>query len=242
MPNSLLTTGQKMSIILDCIAVDDEPLALSILRKHAGQMPFLNLLSVFSSGTEALAYLQHNPVNVVFLDIDMPDLSGIQLARLIQPNVKIIFTTAYYEHAVTGFEIAAVDYLLKPIGFERFFLACTRARAMLTPALQPQPATSNFLFVKDGYSLVRINLEELLIIEADDNYLTFYEPEKKTLTRMTLSEALVKLPEKQFVRVHKSYIISVSKIEKIERHQVQIGNKAIPISSTYRQALMDHIG
>jgi two-component system, LytTR family, response regulator len=229
-----------MNPILTCIAIDDEPLALSIIRTHADKVPFINLKATFNSAAEALAYLEQESISLVFLDINMPDISGIELAKMINPEIKIIFTTAYPEYAVDGFELAATDFLLKPIGFSRFFKACTRVQEQL--ATKPEPIKSEgHIFIKDGYSLVRVNFDDLIYVQADDNYLTFYEANKKILARMTLKEALEKLPEKQFLRVHKSYIVSRSKIEKIERHQIIVSGTAIPVSPTYRQELLEYV-
>lgn len=231
-----------MSVILNCIAIDDEPLALSIIRAHCEKIPFLNLKSAFSSGTEALAYLQTEQVDLIFLDINMPDLSGIEFARMLGTKTKIIFTTAYPEYAVQGFELAATDYLLKPIGFARFLQACTRVLDQSgTRNAGNQAASDNYLFVKDGYNLVRINLDELLYIEADDNYLTFQEPQRRTVTRMTLSEATDKLSGKPFMRVHKSFIVALSKIEKVERHRVALAGTEIPVSANYMQELLQKL-
>jgi two-component system, LytTR family, response regulator len=222
-----------------CIAIDDEPIALEVLKAHAQKVPFLQLQATFVSASEALAYLQHNEVGLVFLDIKMPDISGLEVAKLIGKQTGIVFTTAFAEYALQGFELAVVDYLLKPISFPRFLQACTRAQE-----LQQKQATEEapeFLFVKVGYDWERVNLKELLYIEADDNYLTFYEPQKRTLSRMTLTEAQEKLPAQRFVRLHRSYVVATDKIEKIERHQVTLAGKAIPISPTYRDNLLQQL-
>ncbi|MCC9138019.1 LytR/AlgR family response regulator transcription factor [Pontibacter silvestris] len=228
--------------MLHCIAIDDEPIALNIIRAHAEKVTFLKLEAVFASATEALVYVQQQKVDLVFLDINMPDLSGIEFAKITGANSKIIFTTAYPEYAVQGFELAATDYLLKPISFARFLLASTRVQEQLNlTTAGSQPALDNFLYLKDGYNMVRINLDELLYIKADDNYLTFYEPQRRIVTRMRLSEAIKKLSRKPFLRVHKSYIVSLSKIEKIERHQLVIAAMPIPVSGNYRQELWQRL-
>jgi two-component system, LytTR family, response regulator len=220
------------------IAVDDEPIALDIIRKHAEKVPFLDLRAVFSSASAALAYLQTNDTDVVFLDINMPDLSGLDLAQAVRQKTKIIFTTAYPEFAVKGFDLSATDYLLKPIGWARFMEACMKANQS-TGIAQAPARDENCLFVKDGYDWVRIDINRILFVEADDNYVTFYETDKKTIVRMTLGAALDKLSDTRFIRIHKSYVVSLPKVEKIEPHQVLIGAHKIPVSASYRDALME---
>ncbi|MCC9167567.1 LytR/AlgR family response regulator transcription factor [Pontibacter harenae] len=227
-----------MNTQLRCIAIDDEPIALNIIRAHAEKVPFLNLEATFASATEALTYVRQQKVDLIFLDINMPDLSGIEFARIAGTDAKIIFTTAYAEYAVQGFELAATDYLLKPISFARFLQACTRVQEQFSAS---KAQLDNFLFVKDGYNMVRINLDELLYIEADDNYLTFYEVGQRTVTRMTLTEATAKLVGKPFLRVHKSFIVALPKIEKIERHQLTVSGTSIPLSSNFKQELLQKL-
>lgn len=227
-----------MNTPLNCIAVDDEPIALNIMRVHVEKVPFLKLNAVFASATEALTYVKQGKVDLIFLDINMPDLSGIEFARIAGAKARIIFTTAYAEYAVQGFELAATDYLLKPISFVRFLQACTRVQEL--QALS-NPALDNFLFVKDGYNMVRINLDELLYIEADDNYLTFHEPQRRVITRMTFSEVAEKLEGKPFMRVHKSFIVALPKVEKIERHQLIVAGFTVPVSNNYRQELLQRL-
>lgn len=212
-----------------CIFVDDEPMGLSVLQSHATKVPFLEVAGAFSSATEALAFLRKEKVDVVFLDIRMPDLSGLEMARLLGDNTRIIFTTAYPQYAIEGFELAVTDYLLKPVSFERFLLACSRVR--------PESPEDPFIFVKSGYDQVRIDLNALLYLQAEDNYVTFCEKERKTLCRMTLTEALARLPSSRFVRIHKSYAAAVSKIDKIGRAEITIAGKPLPVSASFREEL-----
>jgi two-component system LytT family response regulator len=222
------------------IAVDDEPIALEIIRKHAEKIPFLELKAVFSSATAALAYLQHEPTNVVFLDINMPDLSGLEFAQAMRQKTNIIFTTAHPEFALKGFDLSATDYLLKPIAFARFMEACIKVQQN-AQINNDASGNENYLFVKDGYDWVRININDILFVKADDNYVTFYETDKKTIVRMTLAAALDKLSDKRFIRVHKSYVISLPKVEKIESNQVLISGHRIPISTSYRDMLIKEL-
>ena len=222
---------------LRCIAIDDEPIALDIIKAHAGKVPFLDLKRTFVNAIEALTYLKTEPIDLIFLDINMPDITGLDFAQVVGTKSLVIFTTAYPEYALQGFELSALDYLLKPIAFGRFMQAANKAYERLSGDSKKSP----YVFVKDGYDWVRINLEELQYVESEGNYLTFQEMGKKTLTRMTISEAIDMLPTEQFMRVHKSYIVSVDRIEKIERHQLTIGNAQIPISSSYRDELLERV-
>lgn len=222
------------------IAVDDEPIALEIIRKHAGKIPFLELKAVFTSATAALAYLQDEAADVVFLDINMPDLSGLEFAQIMREKIKIIFTTAHPEFAVKGFDLSATDYLLKPIAFARFMEACIKVQQ--NAGIKNEPSgNENYLFAKDGYDWVRININNILFIKADDNYVTFYETDKRAIVRMTLAAALDRLSDKRFIRIHKSYVISLPKVEKIESHQVLISGHKIPMSASYRDMLLKEL-
>lgn len=220
--------------MLKAIAIDDEPAALDILRRYADKVPFLDMKEAFFRTTDALAYLHTHPVDLLFLDIRMPDLSGTDFARLVAPLQKaVIFTTAYADYAVEGFDLQAFDYLLKPIEFGRFLQTCNRAYARLN---QNRSGGSG-IFVKDGYDWVRVNLDEILYIQSDTNLLFIHEPARKICTRMTIAEMLGILPADDFIRVHKSYIVSLKAIRKIERHQLTVGSATIPLSGSYREVL-----
>lgn len=216
-----------------CIFVDDEPMGLSVLQSHAAKVPFLEVVGAFSSATEALVFLRKEKVDVVFLDIRMPDLNGLEMARLLRDDTRIIFTTAYPQYAIEGFELAVTDYLLKPVSFERFILACSR--------IKPESPEDQFIFVKSGYDQVRIDLNALLYLQADDNYVTFYEKDKKTLCRTTMTEALAKLPASHFIRIHKSYVISLPKIDKVSRSEVIVAGKAFPVSASFREEFLHRL-
>jgi two-component system, LytTR family, response regulator len=229
---------------LRCIAIDDEPIALDIIRAHAEKVPFLNLTQTYVNALEALTVVQTDPPDLIFLDINMPDLTGIDFAQLLNGRSMVVFTTAYPEFALQGFDLSALDYLLKPISFGRFLAACNKAyERQLPPPTVPGagPARSPFVFVKDGYDWVRVNLDELQYVESDGNYLTFQETGKKLLTRMTIGEAIELLPPDKFLRIHKSFIVSLTRIEKIERHQVTIGKAQIPLSGSYKDELMARV-
>lgn len=224
---------------ITCVAVDDEPVALEIIKAHAAQVPFLSLKQTFLNPVKALAYLEETAVDLVFLDVNMPDLSGLELAAMIRGRRKLIFTTAYADYAVHGFELAVVDYLLKPITFTRFLQACTRVQEQLTQAAKWDEAQS--LLVKDGWDWIKVSLGNLLYVEASDNYVIFQETERKTITRMTLTEAGVRLPCDVFIRVHKSFIVNFTKIHKVEKRRIIIGSKTIPLSSSYQKRVFDKL-
>ena len=225
--------------MLHAIAIDDEPAALEVLQRYAAKVPFLQLTHTFLSTAEALACLHTERVDLIFLDIQMPDVRGLDFARLIAPLQKrIVFTTAYAEHAVEGFSLQALDYLLKPIEFGRFLQACNRAYAQMLPAREGGPPG---IFVKDGYDWIRVNVEQVLYIQSDTNLLFIHEQGRQVSTRMTLADMLATLPAEDFIRVHKSYIVALKAIRKIERHQVTVGTVAIPLAESYREALQSRL-
>lgn len=226
-----------MPATLRCIAVDDEPIALDIIKAHASKVPFLELKRTFVNAVEALSFLRTETVDLIFLDINMPDLTGLDFAQVVGNKSLVVFTTAYPDYALQGFELSALDFLLKPISFGRFMQAANKAYERLSDDTKKSP----FVFVKDGYDWVRINLDELQYVESEGNYLTFQETGKKALTRMTISEAAELLPSDQFMRVHKSYIVSLKRIEKIERHQLTVGKAQVPLSGTYREELLERL-
>lgn len=212
-------------------------MALEVVKSHASKVPFLELSAVFTDAFKALEYLQREKVDLIFLDIKMPDISGIDFFSSLSTKPLVIFTTAYSEHAVTSFELDAVDYLLKPFSLTRFLKGCNKANELFTFRNAAEP--TDFIFVKDGYDQLKINYDEILFLEAAGNYVTFMLKDRKVLTRSTFQEALNLLPTDKFVRVHRSYVVAVSSIGKIERHQVTIGAHKIPVSGAYRRDLQE---
>lgn len=228
--------------MITAIAVDDEPVALDIIRLHADKVPFLELKQVFHSAKDALIYLNKNPVDIVFLDIHMPDMTGLEIAELIGEHQQIIFTTAYAAHAVKGFDLAATDFLLKPINYSRFLQACKLAEKRVESEPKDSPVSDpDVLFVKDGYHWVSVPIEQIIYLKAEDNYISLVEKHKRTLTRITMQEISNKLPAKQFIRVHKSYIIALAAIEKLEQHQVTVAGEKIPLSKSYKAELFQRL-
>ncbi len=221
---------------MKAIAVDDEPIALEIVRAHASKVPFLELKAEFTDAFQALEYLQKESIDLIFLDIKMPDISGIEFFNSLRIKPLLIFTTAYSQHAVTSFEMDAIDYLLKPFSLARFIQACNKAFELYN--FRNATETSDHLYLKTGYEQVKVMYDEILYLEATGNYVTFVLKDKKVLARSTFAEAIHWLPRQKFVRVHRSYMVSVSKIEKVERHQVTIGVHKIPVSEAYQQQLL----
>jgi two-component system, LytTR family, response regulator len=222
-------------MLMKAIAIDDEPIALDIICLHAGKVPYLQVKGVFTDAFKALSYLQKENVDLIFLDIKMPDISGIELFKSLRTKPLLIFTTAYTEHAVAGFEMDAVDYLLKPFSLSRFLQACNKAYELFN-SRNPAVAT-DYLYVKTGYEQLKVWFADILYLEAAGNYVSFVLKDKSILSRLSFTEAEGLLPEKRFVRVHRSFIVAIDKIDKIERGQVTIHRKLIPVSEAYSQNL-----
>ncbi|MGY2132975.1 LytR/AlgR family response regulator transcription factor [Hymenobacter sp. HD11105] len=217
---------------MKAIAIDDEPMALEVVRSLGGKVPFLELNACFTDACEAMEYLQKQPVDLLFLDIKMPDISGLEFVTSLQKKPLVIFTTAYSEHAVTGFELDAVDYLLKPFSLARFMKACNKAHELLR--LRDQTAQpKDYVFVKTGTEQVRVPYAEILYMEAAGNYVTFVLGGKRLLSRMTMTELTDLLPPDRFVRVHRSFVVAKDKIDKLERHQVTVRGHAVPVGASY---------
>jgi DNA-binding LytR/AlgR family response regulator len=223
--------------MLHAIAIDDEPMALEVIKAHSAKVPFIELRQVFTDAILALEYVRTEQVDLIFLDIKMPDISGMELATLIPKDTMVIFTTAYSEHAVKSFELDAMDYLLKPFNLGRFLKACQKAQEW--HELKNGNAAGN-IFVKTGYEQVKVNFDELLFCEANGNYVNFQLPKEKILSRMTLAEVEKILPS-NFVKSHRSFLVNIQHIQKIERHQLTVGDKLVPISVSYQEVLMERL-
>lgn len=245
-------------MVVNCIAVDDEPLALGMVCAFIEQTPFLNLVGRYSSAVEALGAFQDKKIDLIFLDIQMPNLNGIELARVLDargPNKpRIIFTTAYNQFALEGYRVDALDYLLKPFNYEEFLLAANKAlaytgllhRAKTEPVVSAPPPTGptadeliedDYLFVKVEYQLVRIALSDILYLESLKDYVKIFlkNTDKALLTLSTLKALEEKLPAKRFLRVHRSYIVSLDKINSITRNALQIGKINITVGDQYKE-------
>lgn len=229
--------------MISAIAIDDEPVALDVVKSHAAKVPFIELKNVFTNAFDALAYLQENPVDLLFLDIKMPDISGIEFLSCLKIQPMVVFTTAYSEHAVKSFELDAIDYLLKPFSLSRFLKACNKAYELYLLRNQTEQIEhTNFIFLKDGYEQIKVLLIDILFIEAAGNYCkVFLESQRTICTRISLSDMLQLLPARNFIRTHRAFIISVNKITKYDRSQVFIEEHTIPIGATYTQCVNEFV-
>jgi two-component system, LytTR family, response regulator len=222
---------------MTAIAIDDEPAALEIIERHADKIPFIELKKAFTNTAEALGYIYQQKIDLIFLDIQMPDMLGTEFAKMIQNrNISIIFTTAYSEYAVDGFQLQALDYLLKPIEFSRFMQACNRAYEKIS-----KRDGSSAIFIKDGFEWLRVNLDDVLYMQSDTNLIFIHEKNRKISTRMTIIEMMGILPKDKFIRVHKSYIVAEKAIHKIERHQISVSNITIPLAGTYKAMIEERL-
>jgi len=220
---------------MKAIAIDDEPIALEIIKSHAAKVPFLELRATFTDAFQALEYMQRENVDLIFLDIKMPDISGIDFFHSLSKKPLVIFTTAYSEHAVTSFELDAVDYLLKPFSLSRFIKGCNKAFELFNFRNDSQKV--NHLYVKTGYEQIKVLFDDILYVEAAGNYVSFVLKDSSILSRSTFNEAVAQLPSDKFIRVHRSYLVAVNKVEKVEKHQVTIGKNKIPVGEAYSQNL-----
>jgi two-component system, LytTR family, response regulator len=222
---------------MKAIAIDDEPIALGIVQSHAAKVPYLDLKAVFTDAFKAMDYLQKESIDLIFLDIKMPDISGIDFFASLSKKPLVIFTTAYSEHAVTSFELDAVDYLLKPFSLARFIKGCNKAFELFNARNAQMPVISDHLYIKTGYEQVKVLYDEILYLEATGNYVTFILKDKNILSRITFNEAINMLPGDRFVRVHRSFHVAINKIDKLEKQQVTVSNITIPVSENYSDGL-----
>lgn len=219
---------------LSAIAIDDEPKALEVVQMHAAKVPFLDLQASFTDAFEALPFLRQTKVDLIFLDIKMPDISGIEFAQILKNGPLVVFTTAYSEYAVQGFDLDAVDYLLKPFSLARFTKACNKALEMKNVRGGEVP---EFIFLKTGYEEEKVYLKDILYVEAAGNYMTYVLKERKLMCRQNVPEALQNLPEQDFVRVHRSFIVGVQHVSKMARQQVWVNGVEIPVGASYEEGL-----
>lgn len=231
-------------MILNCLIVDDEPLALELIKSYVGRTPFLNLQAACTNAVEALECLDKGNIDLIFLDIQMPELNGLELSRLIGNRTKIIFTTAFEQYAVEGFKVDAVDYLLKPVNYPEFLRAAQKALHRIEQEnASPAPSDDkNHLFVRSGSKLVRLTLSDILYIEGMQDYVKIHLASQSAPVVTPLSmknfEGTLPLP---FLRIHRSYIVNLDKITMIERNRVFIGTTDLSVSESYRDAFLEQI-
>lgn len=230
---------------MTCIALDDEPLALQLLESYAARLPAVQPKGFFNNPDEARSMLQREHIDLLFLDIQMPDINGLQFLRQIEHPPMVIFTTAFAEYAIEGFNLDAVDYLLKPYDFQRFEKAISKAieykhflETISGKSLLPANTNSpDCLFVRVGYSVTRIALDDIRYIEGFDDYIKIHVNGRPILTLLSLKRAMEMLPPGQFLRIHRSFIVALDKIERIRAQKVSIGGRELPIGDTFKEKL-----
>lgn len=233
--------------MIRCLVVDDEPLALDILEDYITKVPFLTLVKTTTSAIEGLSLVQSDAIDLVFLDVQMPELTGIQFLKIINGKCDVILTTAYSQYALDGYDLDVVDYLLKPIAFDRFYKAAQKVLQShgngngATPEPVPASSSHDFIFVKTEHKIQKIYLDDILYIEGLKDYISIFTKTERIITLQNMKKMEESLPAKSFIRVHKSYIVAIGKIESIERSRIQIGDKIIPIGDTYREYFFKQI-
>ncbi len=226
--------------MMNCIIVDDEPLARELMEDNVSKVPFLKLVKTCTNGFEALEVLQTETVDLIFLDIQMPGVTGIQFLQSIKKPVMVIFITAYEKYALEGFNLDVVDYLLKPVSFDRFLKAANKANELLALRSKPDAApgvSTDFIFVHADYNLVKINLTDITHIEGLKDYVKIHltSSTRPVITRMSMKSLEELLPSNRFMRVHKSFIVSLEKIISIRKGRIKIGTAEVPLSDSYTE-------
>jgi len=232
--------------MMNCIIIDDEPLALELMADNVSKVPSLHLIATCSSPAEAISILNEQQIDLMFLDIEMPDITGINFLKTIKVKPMVVFTTAYDKYAMEGFELDVVDYLLKPISFERFLKAVNKAMELfsMNSSLVSVPKTDSnkHIFVKSEHKILKINMCDIQYIESMKDYVKIYCGAKPIYTLMSMKQIEVLLPSDEFVRIHRSFIVSLSHIEFIGKSKVVIGSESLPISALYRDEFFKHLG
>ncbi len=226
--------------MIKVVAIDDEPLALQLVKGYIEKTPFLELAGSFDNPVDAVVYIRSSDVDLVLLDIQMPDITGTELARVISGGPKIIFTTAYEKYALEGFRLDAVDYLLKPFSYAEFLKAVQKAQKLIdleTKQLPSLEVKNDFLFIKSDYKIRRINFSEINYIEGLRDYVKIFltEEKKPVLSLSTLKALEARLPEDRFMRVHRSFIVSLEKVKVIDRNRIVFGEVRIPVTDQYKE-------
>ena len=221
---------------LKCVVVDDEPMAREIIETYIAKTPNLELVASFKNAAEVILFAQENEVDLFFLDIHMPEISGLSLAKIIHKKSQIIFTTAYREYAIDGFNLNVVDYLLKPIAFDRFLQAVQKVLILEIPE-----NNNNFMFVRSDRKMVKIDFNSILYIESLSDYLKIFTKEKTIVVRETISGLEEKLPAKKFIRIHRSFIVSLKNLTSYTNEFIEIDQKALPISRSYKESVLQKL-
>ena len=227
---------------INCAIIDDEPLAAGLLKSYAEKTPFLSLIGTYGSALEAMKELRENPAQLLFLDIQMPELSGIEFAKILPAETKIIFTTAFQQYAIEGYKVNALDYLLKPISYEDFLRAANKALDYYTVTQKQQTyAQDRFMYVKSDYKLIRVSLDDILYVEGLKDYVRIYLADgQKIMSLMNMKKFEEYLPRPEFLRTHRSYIVHMSKAQSVDRFRIVFGSEYIPISDSYKDDVQQY--
>ena len=228
---------------INCAIIDDEPLAAGLLKSYTEKTPFLNLIGTYGSALEAMKELRDHPAQLLFLDIQMPELSGIEFAKILPPGTKIIFTTAFQQYAIEGYKVSALDYLMKPISYDDFLKAANKALDWFS-VTQRQMATAQdrFMFVKSDYKLVRVALDDILYIEGLKDYVRIHLADgQRIMSLMSMKKLEDYLPRPEFLRTHRSYIVHMSKVQSVDRLRIVFGDQYIPVSDNYKDEVMNFL-
>lgn len=231
-------------MILKCAIIDDEPLAAELLASYAKKTPELNLVGTYDSAITAMKELRNNPVDILFLDIQMPELSGLEFANLLPKDTRIIFTTAFDKYAVDGYKVNAADYLLKPISYEQFILSVNKVMEWFRSKERLEVMSRDkFVYIKSEYKLVRVDFDEMLYIEGVKDYIKLYfdGQRKPVMSLMNMKKIEDYLPKPQFLRVHRSFIVNMAKVYMIDRSRIVVGETFIPVSESYKDQVQTYI-
>lgn len=231
-------------MILTCAIIDDEPLAAELLESYARKTPGLRLVGVYGSAVEAMKELRGNPVDLLFLDIQMPELSGLEFASILPKETKVIFTTAFDRYAIDGYKVNATGYLLKPISYDNFLLSVNRVAESLNESeRQKAMAHDGFIYVKSEYKLVKVSFSDILYVEGVKDYVKIYSRDgrKPVMSLMNMKKIEDYLPKSCFMRVHRSYIVNMSAVEMVDRGRIVMGDAYIPVSESYKEQVQEYI-
>jgi DNA-binding LytR/AlgR family response regulator len=227
--------------MINCIALDDEPMALEVIKELCKEVPFIDLTHTFTRVSLAQQHLNSFPVDLIFLDIEMPDKNGLVFLKAIKQNIMVVFTTAHSIYAVESYNVNAIDYLLKPIELDRFKIACNKANDFFNYSNSSTSTLQNCLYVRSEYALIKILYNEIRYLETMDDYIKIHTTDGKTvLTLMSMKKILEKLPSNEFIRVHRSFAVSLSNISSIRNQTILLGDTNIPIGANYKKEIQDH--
>ena len=227
---------------INCAIIDDEPLAAGLLKSYAEKTPFLHLTGTYGSAVEAMKELRDRPVQLLFLDIQMPELSGIEFAKILPRETRIVFTTAFQQYAIEGYKVSALDYLMKPISYDDFLKAANKALDTFATAQRQEAVNKDrFMYVKSDYKLVRVSLDDILYIEGLKDYVRIYLRDgQKLMSLMSMKKLEDYLPRPEFLRTHRSYIVHMTLVEQVDRLRIVFGSEYIPISDSYKDEIQQY--